>query len=77
MQHLTDDEVILSDSDKHLDVSVSVCKLDMDRHNLVAVSTVVHTHNLLDRVYMLMVAPIHKRIVPTMLSRAGLQAPGT
>lgn len=67
--HLSDDEVILGDSDKHLDVKVSFCKITDAGHSLVAVSTVVHLHNLLGHVYMLIVAPIHRRIVPATLAR--------
>lgn len=68
---LSDDEVILGDSDKHLDARVSVCKRsDAAGQHRVAVSTVVHTHNRLGRLYMLCVAPVHKRIVPAMLARA-------
>jgi hypothetical protein len=63
IRYLSEQEVILGDSDKHLNVEVSVCKLQ-DR---VAVSTVVHTHNMLGRFYMLFVAPIHRRIVPATL----------
>lgn len=66
----TDDEVILGDSDKHLDVRVSICKLNKDAQESVAVSTVVHIHNLLGRVYMLFVVPLHKLIVPAVLGRA-------
>jgi hypothetical protein len=64
--YLSEQEVILGDSDKHLNVEVSVCKF-ADR---VAVSTVVHTRNLLGRVYMLFVAPAHRRIVPATLRNA-------
>lgn len=67
---LSDDEIILGDSDKHLDVKVSVCKLVRDGHQSVAVTTVVHIHNLLGRIYMLFVAPVHRRIVPATLVRA-------
>ena len=67
---LTDKEVIFGDSDKHLNVKVSVCKLSDGDRKSVAVSTVVHIHNALGRLYMLVVAPVHKRIVPAMLSRA-------
>ena len=35
----------------------------------VVVTTVVHIHNLLGRVYMAVVTPFHRRIVPTMLRR--------
>jgi hypothetical protein len=65
--YLSEQEVILGDSDKHLNVEVSVCKLP----GKVAVSTVVHTHNALGRIYMLFVAPAHRRIVPATLRNAG------
>lgn len=64
---LSHDEIILGDSDKHLDVKVSVCKLARDNGESLAISTVVHIHNLLGRVYMLFVTPIHRRIVPAVL----------
>ncbi|OFA05152.1 DUF2867 domain-containing protein [Duganella sp. HH101] len=64
--YLSEQEVILGDTDKHLHVEVSVCKLE----DKVAVSTVVHIHNLLGRVYMLFVAPMHRRIVPASLRNA-------
>jgi uncharacterized protein DUF2867 len=68
--YLTESEVILGDSDKHLNVQLSVCKVTHGEHGSVAVSTVVHIHNMLGRIYMLFVAPVHKLIVPAMLSRA-------
>ncbi len=64
---MTDNEVILMDSDQHLDAKISVCKSSLDADNAVTVSTVVHVHNLLGRVYMFFVVPFHKRIVPSML----------
>jgi hypothetical protein len=70
--YLTDNEVIFGDSDKHLSVEVSVCKLPHTETESIAVSTVVHIKNALGRVYMLFVAPVHKRVVPAMLSRAAL-----
>ncbi len=66
----TDNEVIMGDSDKHLDVKVSICKLAHDGKQTVASTTVVHIHNLLGRVYMLFVVPLHRRIVPAMLASA-------
>jgi hypothetical protein len=66
----TDNEVIMGDSDKHLDVKVSICKLGHDGKESVASTTVVHIHNLLGRVYMLFVIPFHKLIVPAVLVRA-------
>lgn len=66
IRHISDQEVILGDADKHLDVHLSVCKLQ----GKVAISTVVHTKNALGRLYMLFVAPAHRRIVPATLRKA-------
>ncbi len=66
----SDDEVILCDSDKHLDVKVSVSKQTRDGQPFIAVTTVVHVHNNLGRAYMLFVGPAHKVIAPAVLARA-------
>jgi hypothetical protein len=66
----TDDEVILGDADKHLDVKVSLCKVMRDGREFVALTTVVHIHNLLGRIYMLFVAPMHRIIAPAVMRRA-------
>ena len=58
--HVSDDEAILGDSDRHLDVRVSVCRTGGG----VAVSTVVHVHRPFGHLYMFFVAPMHRRIVP-------------
>jgi hypothetical protein len=65
----TDNEVIMGDADKHLEVKLSVCKLAQGGKESVATTTVVHIHNLLGRVYMLFVVPFHKLIVPAVLAR--------
>jgi hypothetical protein len=67
---MTDNEVILTDSDQHLDAKISICKTPSDKENLITVSTVVHVHNLLGHVYMFFVVPFHKRIVPSVLQQA-------
>jgi hypothetical protein len=66
---VSDNEVILGDDDRHLRVQVSVCKVRHDGRDAVAVSTVVHLHGLLGRLYMIPVAPMHKLIVPAVLRR--------
>jgi hypothetical protein len=68
--HLSDDEVVMGDDDKHLDVQVSLLKT-ADRK--VIVSTVVHIHNALGRLYMLFVKPAHRVIAPAVLARIGNQ----
>lgn len=60
-------EIVLEDSDKHLDVRVSfLLDIEGDKVNVHA-TTVVHVHNWFGKAYMFVVAPIHKLIVPTSL----------
>lgn len=63
------DEVVLGDTDKHLDVALSIHKAPSPETGQVVLtaSTVVHVHNLLGRLYMLPVAPVHKLIVPSVM----------
>lgn len=65
------DDALLGDCDKHLDVVLSVYKhpVGQDGDRLVSVTTVVHVHNLLGRIYMLPVTPLHRLIAPAMLAR--------
>lgn len=70
---MSDDEVILTDSDRHLDAKISIYKIPSATENLVTVSTVVHVHNLLGHVYMFFVVPFHKRIVPSVLTQSEIR----
>jgi hypothetical protein len=65
----TPNEVLLGDSDKHLNVVLSIYKTNQDGDCSIAVTTVVHTHNLLGKAYMLPVTPLHKIIAPAVLAR--------
>lgn len=67
-----DIEALLGDSDKHLDVVLSVFKhpATSSGSQSLAVTTMVHVPNLLGRVYMLPVSSLHKIIAPAVLSRA-------
>jgi len=47
---LSDNEIILADSDKHLDVKVSVFK-ESSESKLISMSTVVHVHNFSGKLY--------------------------
>lgn len=62
-------EVVLGETDKHLDVKVSVAKEDQPGRTTVYVSTVVHVHNTLGRLYMFFVVPAHRVIAPATVSR--------
>ena len=66
-------EIVLGEHDKHLDFRVSVLCSDepaSENRRQLIVSTVVHRHNLLGRVYILVVAPIHRMVVKASLRRA-------
>ncbi len=67
IEHISHDELILGDKDKHLNVSVSL--LIQNAGQMLVVSTIVHQKNWLGRVYMWFVAPMHRIIAPTVLRR--------
>ena len=64
------DEVLVVDRDKHLDVHLSLNLQPLTAEGLrpVVLSTVVHPHNRLGRLYMLPVAPFHRIIAPMTLA---------
>jgi len=66
---ISDQEVILIDSDKHLDVQISIYKA-ADGSQRVSASSVVHVHNFLGKTYMRLITPFHKLIVPATIKRA-------
>jgi len=72
----TFDEVILGDKDKHLDVTLSIYRAVEASTGaiVVTVTTVVHVHNLLGRIYMLPVAPMHRIIAPSVLRAVALRS---
>jgi len=74
--HLAVNEAIVCDDDKHLRVQVSVFKHLEQGQPVVSVSTVVHNHNRLGRLYMAVVGPVHQLIVPIMLKQV-LHVPST
>lgn len=65
-----DDEVLLGDSDKHLDVVLAVFRHPSPAEGVqtISITTVVHVHNWLGRLYMLPVKPMHKLIAPAVLN---------
>lgn len=67
----SDDEVLLGDQDKHLDVVVALWRgpLQASGARTLTVTTVVHVHNWLGRLYMLPVTPMHKLIAPAVLNQ--------
>ena len=67
------DEAIIGDKDKHLNVALSIYREEHPNGMQVSltVTTIVHINNLLGRIYMLPVKPMHKLIAPTVLSAIG------
>lgn len=63
----TEREIVLEDTDKHLNVRVSFLLDVNDDKVQVHATTVVHVHNVWGKVYMFFVTPIHKLIVPSSL----------
>ncbi|MHA6198389.1 DUF2867 domain-containing protein [Pseudomonas wadenswilerensis] len=61
---VTDKELILTIKDSHLDVMISV---HLDQENKLSLTSIVEPHNLLGRVYMRLILPIHRRVVKSML----------
>ncbi len=63
------DEALLGDRDRHLDVVVSVHRRAIPGGGRVAVTvtTIVHVKNLLGRLYMLPVKPMHRLIAPAVM----------
>jgi Protein of unknown function (DUF2867) len=66
----TEKELLLGIDDRHLDVRVSVLKSERNGLPHYVVSTVVHVHNLLGRLYMAPVGRIHPFVVRSMMRRA-------
>lgn len=69
----TEREIVLGEDDKHLDFRLSVlCSAAVEGTNerRLVLSTVVHCHNRLGRVYIFVIAPFHRVIVQACLRRA-------
>lgn len=67
------DEALIGDRDKHLDVTLSIHRQPAvaPERVIITVTTVVHVKNLLGRLYMLPVTPMHRLIAPTVLAAIG------
>jgi hypothetical protein len=64
---ISEHELVMGEDDKHLDVRLSLYK-SADGVQ-VTISTVVHVHNFLGRVYMFFVVPGHRIIAPYMTAK--------
>ena len=68
-----DTEIVMGEDDKHLDFRLSVlCSTGgaPDSGRQLTLSTVVHCHNLLGRIYIMVIAPFHRTVVKASLRRA-------
>lgn len=64
------DHVLLGLNDRHLDFRILVEVTDLGRgEQEVSALTLVETHNLLGKLYLAVVMPFHKLIVPAMLAQ--------
>lgn len=75
----TFDEALIGDRDKHLNVMLSIHREASPdgKQVVITVTTVVHVKNLLGRLYMLPVKPMHRIIAPTVLAAIGSTTPAT
>ncbi|MFY6883483.1 DUF2867 domain-containing protein [Acinetobacter baumannii] len=65
----TENELVIGDDDKHLNVTLSIYKNEDTQ--VLTVTTIVHIKNWLGRLYMLPVTPAHRKIVPATLQILG------
>ncbi len=72
IETLDDREVVLGIDDSHLDVRISFLKRPGSLKTTYVVCSLVQTHNLLGRAYMIPVAPFHRLLVATMMRRVRL-----
>ncbi|WP_246752845.1 DUF2867 domain-containing protein [Sinorhizobium sp. BG8] len=63
----TPHRAVLGFDDRHLDFRIVVDTRQGAVGQIIGVTTLVHRKNLLGRVYLLFVGPLHKRIVPATL----------
>lgn len=69
-------EMLLGLDDRHLDFRVAVSvQAGAAGRQQITVTTVVHTHNLLGRVYLAAILPFHRLIARSMLDRAAKSWP--
>ena len=69
----SDTEIVVGEDDKHLDFRVSLLWSRSDASQTgytLTLSTVVHCHNLLGRIYLSVITPFHKLVVRATLRRA-------
>lgn len=63
-------EVILGEDDNHLDFRLSLLCSEVAGATQLTMTTVVHCHNLLGRLYIFIISPFHRAVVKASLRRA-------
>jgi hypothetical protein len=68
----SENELVLSEDDRHLDFRISILLRKSEHVSGVEIvaTTVVHCHNALGRVYLALIKPFHLLVVRSNLSRA-------
>jgi phosphatidylglycerophosphate synthase len=67
---LDDNEIVAGGDDKHLDFRVSVMRVTENGAHKVVVSTLIFTHNLFGKIYLLFVLPLHRFGMRRLLTQA-------
>jgi hypothetical protein len=67
---LDDNEIVAGGDDKHLDFRVSVMQVTENGVHKVVVSTLIFTHNLFGKIYLLFVLPLHRFGMRRLLAQA-------
>ena len=67
---LDDNEIVAGRDDKHLDFRVSVMQVTESQGHKVVVSTLIFTHNLFGKIYLLFVLPLHRFVMRHLLAQA-------
>lgn len=65
---VSDDDLVIGETDRHLDVRVGLHRFTRRHRPMIALSTVVHVHNGLGTAYMAGVRPFHRLIVRRLLT---------
>ena len=68
----TGNEILLGADDRHLDFRISILGSEICGGTEICVVTAVKLNNLLGRLYLLPIKPMHRLIVPAMMRRAAL-----
>lgn len=64
------DRIVLGLDDKHLDFRLVVEVAEVEGRSSVTATTIVKTHNLLGRTYLVAIMPFHRIIARTMVGKA-------